>query len=66
MDANVSPERVAELLKQAPAWVLSGMTAPNPRLRATATDTLARLVCAKLAEAVPPTRDTAQLTLPLR
>lgn len=66
MAVSVSPERVAELLEQAPAWVLLGMTAPSPRLRAQATDTLARFVCAKLDDPAPPTRDDAQLALPLR
>lgn len=59
MGEMLSPARLAELLEEAPAWVLLGLTAPSPRMRAQATDELARHLCARLA-------DPAQLALPLR
>lgn len=65
MESGVSPERVAELLEQAPVWARLGLTAPNARTREAATISLAHFVCAKLGDPPAPTKDPAQLALPL-
>ena len=64
MDASPSLERVAEIIATSPGWVRVGITAPDPRTRAAATDALAAFITAELSgpEAA---LDAAQLALAL-
>lgn len=63
MASVITPDRIAALIEDAPAWAKIGLTVPNERLRADAQLELARHVYAALYQ--PISTDTAQLPLPL-
>ena len=62
MDASAPVERVAEIIATAPGWVRVGITAPDPRVRAAATDALAEFITTAL-DGSAATVDAAQLAL---
>lgn len=63
MASVITPERIGELIADAPAWAKIGLTMPNERLRADAQQELAQHVYSALFQ--PIQTDTAQLPLPL-
>ena len=63
MASVITPDKIAALIEDAPAWAKIGLTVPNERLRADAHLELARYVYTALYQ--PIQTDTAQLPLPL-
>lgn len=63
MAGMITPERIGELIAQAPAWTKIGLTMPNERLREDAERELAQHVYSALFQ--PINLDATQLRLPL-
>lgn len=63
MAGMITPERIGELIAEAPAWAKIGLTMPNQRLREDAQRELAQHVYSALYQ--PLNIDTQQLRLPL-
>lgn len=63
MAGMITPERIGELIADAPAWAKIGLTMPNERLREDAERELAQHVYSALYQ--PLNIDTQQLRLPL-
>lgn len=63
MASTITPERIASLIEEAPAWALVGLTAPRERLREDARREVAQHVYSALYQ--PLDVDRAQLALPL-
>lgn len=63
MGSAITPERIAALIEDAPAWALIGLTVPQERLRADARREVAQYVYSALYR--PIDGDRAQLNLPL-
>ena len=63
MSSFITPERIGELIAQAPAWAKIGLTVANERLREDAQLELAQHVYSALYQ--PLNTDTGQLRLPL-
>jgi len=63
MASVITPERISDLIADAPAWAKIGLTMPNERLRADAQHELAQHVYSALFQ--PVSRDASQLALPL-
>lgn len=63
MASVITPERIGELIADAPAWAKIGLTMPNQRLREDAQREMAQHVYAALYQ--PMNTDTGQLPLPL-
>lgn len=61
--ACITPERIGELIAEAPAWAKVGLTLPNERLREDAERELAQHVYSALFQPMRP--DASQLALPL-
>jgi hypothetical protein len=62
MASVISPERIAAIIEDAPAWSLIGLTAPREGLRADARLEVARHVYGTLYQ--PVDAETAQMALP--
>ena len=62
MAGVISPERIAAIIKDAPAWALIGLTAPHEGVRADARLEIARHVYGTLYQ--PVDAETAQMALP--
>lgn len=62
MASVITPERIGELIGDAPGWALVALTVPNERLRADARRELGEHVYAALYR--PIDGDRAQLPLP--
>ena len=62
MASLITPERISELIAEAPAWAKLALTVPNERLRADAHAELAQHVYSALFKPAPL---EGQLTLPL-
>lgn len=62
MQPTITPQRVAQLLTEAPGWARVGLTAPTARLRDAAADELGKWVCERLEGCE---EDAGQLALPL-
>ena len=62
MASVISPERIAALIEDAPAWALIGLTAPREGLRADARLEVAQFVYSALYQ--PVHAEAAQLALP--
>lgn len=63
MASVITPERIAALIADAPAWALVGLTMPQERLREDAQLEVANYVYTALYQPIDGER--AQLTLPL-
>lgn len=63
MSSVITPERIGELIAQAPAWAKIGLTVANERLREDAQLELAQHVYSALYQ--PLNTDIGQLRLPL-
>lgn len=63
MASMITPERIGQLIADAPAWAKIGLTMPNERLREDAQQEIAQHVYAALYQ--PLNIDTGQLRLPL-
>lgn len=63
MASMITPERISELIADAPAWAKIGLTMPSQRLREDAQRELALHVYSALYQ--PINTDTGQLRLPL-
>lgn len=61
--AYITPERIGELIAEAPAWAKVALTMPNESLRADGCATLAQHVYDALYQ--PVNTDMNQLALPL-
>lgn len=61
--ACITPERIGELIAEAPAWAKVGLTMPSQRLREDAQRELAQHVYFALFQ--PIRADASQLPLPL-
>lgn len=59
----ITPERIKQLIEEAPAWAKVALTVPNERLREDAHTELAQHVYSSLFQSVGP--DASQLALPL-
>jgi hypothetical protein len=62
MAGVISPERIAAIVEDAPAWALIGLTAPREGVRADARLEIARHVYDTLYQ--PVDTETAQMALP--
>lgn len=62
MASVISPERIAALIEDAPAWALIGLTAPREGLRADARVEVAQFVYSALYQ--PVDVEAAQMALP--
>lgn len=62
MASVISPERIAALIEEAPAWALVGLTAPREGLRANARLEVAQHVYSALFQ--PVDAEAAQMALP--
>jgi hypothetical protein len=62
MASVISPERIAAIIEDAPAWALIGLTAPREGLRVGVRLEVARHVYHTLYQ--PVDVETAQMTLP--
>jgi hypothetical protein len=62
MASVISPERIAALIEEAPAWALVGLTAPREGLRADARLEVAQHVYSALFQ--PVDSEAAQMALP--
>lgn len=63
MVSVITPERISELIADAPAWAKIGLTMPSQRLREDAQREMAQHVYSALYR--PLNTDTGQLPLPL-
>lgn len=63
MGSAITPERIAALIEDAPAWALIGLTAPREGLREDARREVAQHVYSALYQPIDGER--AQLALPL-
>jgi hypothetical protein len=63
MASVITPERIADLIEQAPGWALVALTVPQERLRADARREVAEHVYSALYQ--PLNVETGQLPLPL-
>lgn len=63
MTSVITPERIAALIADAPAWALIGLTVPQERLRGDAQLEVANYVYSALYQSL--NVDTGQLKLPL-
>jgi len=62
MGGVITPERIAALIEDAPAWALVGLTAPREGLRADARLEVAQHVYSALFQ--PVNAEAAQMALP--
>ena len=62
MASVISPERIAAIIEEAPAWALVGLTAPREGLRADARLEVAQFVYSALYQ--PIDAEAAQMALP--
>lgn len=61
---TINPERLADLIEQAPLRAITGLSAPSAALREWATREIAEYLADNLDRPMP-VRDAAQLALPL-
>lgn len=65
MPPAITPERIAQLITEAPGWARVGLTAPKERLRDAAAGALGLWVWERLERPPSAEEDAEQLTLPL-